>query len=59
MKMVNEYRKSCALRKKDFVEFSLYSEGQVSIGDVMKMPYSYRQFVYSVLNEREKAKHSK
>lgn len=48
-------RREHSKRKKSMVEFALNSDGGLSIEDVMKMPYMYRQHVYPVLVKRSEA----
>lgn len=53
--MVDAMRREHSKRKKSMVEFALNSDGGLSIEDVMKMPYMYRQHVYPVLVKRSEA----
>ena len=55
MKLVDAMRREHSKRKKSMVEFALNSDGGLSIEDVMKMPYMYRQNVYPVLVKRSEA----
>ena len=55
MKLVDAMRREHSKRKKSMVEFALNSDGGLSIEDVMKMPYMYRQHVYPVLFNRSEA----
>ena len=55
MKLVDAMRREHSKRKKPMVEFALNSDGGLSIEDVMKMPYIYRQHVYPVLVKRSEA----
>lgn len=55
MKLVDAMRREHSKRKKSMVEFALNSDGGLSIEDVMKMPYMYRQHVYPVLVKRSEA----
>ena len=48
-------RREHSKRKKSMVEFALNSDGGLSIEDVMKMPYMYRQHVYPILVKRSEA----
>ena len=55
MKLVDAMRREHSKRKKSMVEFALNSDGGLSIEDVMKMPYMYRQHVYPILVKRSEA----
>jgi len=55
VKLVDAMRREHSKRKKSMVEFALNSDGGLSIEDVMKMPYMYRQHVYPVLVKRSEA----
>lgn len=55
MKLVDAMRREHSKRKKSMVEFALNTDGGLSIEDVMKMPYMYRQHVYPVLVKRSEA----
>ena len=55
VKVVDAMRREHSKRKKSMVEFALNSDGGLSIEDVMKMPYMYRQHVYPVLVKRSEA----
>ena len=55
MKLVDAMRREHSKRKKSMVEFALNSDGGLSIEDVMKMPYMYRQHVYPVLVKRSES----
>lgn len=55
MKLVDAMRREHSKRKKSMIEFALNSDGGLSIEDVMKMPYMYRQHVYPVLVKRSEA----
>lgn len=48
---VDSLRKSHAKKKKEFLEIALYSDGAISIDELMKMPASYRQFIYPILEK--------
>lgn len=55
MKLVDAMRREHSKRKRSMIEFALNSDGGLSVEDVMKMPYMYRQHVYPVLVKRSEA----
>lgn len=55
IKMIDTMRREHSKRKRAMVEFALNTDGALSVEDVMKMPYMYRQHVYPVLVKRSEA----
>lgn len=54
-KLVDTMRREHSRRKRAMIEFALNTDGALSVDDVMKMPYMYRQHVYPTLVKRSEA----